>query len=151
MAEIMPAAPRRHPALPATLSRMGRKRAIHATVQFNAPESNIALWAPPRDVSGDTLTTSRGVGAHQAHLQATLGKPLQCQECHTVPAKVYVAGHLDSYPLPAKVVMNDTLANLVSGKRNTCSASGVQSCSIAVQQYFLPRKLASAKINCTRQ
>ncbi len=82
---------------------------------FNAPVSNIALWAPPRDVSGDTLTTSRGVGAHQAHLQATLGKPLQCQECHTVPAQVYVAGHLDSYPLPAKVVMNDTLANLVSG------------------------------------
>ncbi len=81
---------------------------------FNALASNIILWAPPRDVSGDTLTTARGVGAHQPHLQATFGKPLQCQECHTVPAQVYVAGHLDSYPSPAKVLMNDTLANLVS-------------------------------------
>ncbi|HTY10197.1 MAG TPA: CxxxxCH/CxxCH domain-containing protein [Bacteroidota bacterium] len=81
---------------------------------FNAPESNMALWAPPRGVNGDTSSTSRGVGAHQAHLQATLGKTVKCQECHTVPSHVYAAGHFDS-PLPAKVALNDTLANVVSG------------------------------------
>jgi hypothetical protein len=81
---------------------------------FNAPANNSALWAPPRDVNGNTATTSRGVGAHQGHLQAIIGKVLKCQECHTVPAQVYAAGHFD-YPLPARVVLNDTLANLVSG------------------------------------
>ena len=81
---------------------------------FSAPATSVVLWAPPRGVNGDSLTTSRAVGAHQGHLQATFGKALKCQECHTVPAQVYAAGHLDS-PLPAKVAMNDTLANLISG------------------------------------
>jgi len=81
---------------------------------FNAPVGNNLSWAPPRAVNGDTVATSRGVGAHQAHLLATMGKVLKCQECHTVPSQVYAAGHINS-PLPAIVAMNDTLANLVSG------------------------------------
>jgi predicted CxxxxCH...CXXCH cytochrome family protein len=81
---------------------------------FSAPVSNNVLWAPPRAVNGDTATTSRGVGAHQGHLQATIGKVLKCQECHTVPSQVYALGHINS-PSPAIVAMNDTLANLVSG------------------------------------
>jgi predicted CxxxxCH...CXXCH cytochrome family protein len=81
---------------------------------FTAPASNIASWAPGKSINGDTLTTARGVGAHQKHLQATMGKAVKCQECHSLPTQVYSAGHLDS-GLPAEVVMKDTLANLVTG------------------------------------
>ena len=111
---------------------------------FNAPESNSALWAPPRGVNGDTSTTSRGVGAHQGHLQATIGKTLKCQECHTVPTQVYATGHINS-SLPAIVAMNDTLANLVSANGALVPHPAYRCYSIAMQQYFLSRKLASAK------
>jgi len=53
--------------------------------------------APPRDLSGNTSTTSRGVGAHQAHLLgSSLASPLLCSECHNVPSSVYQAGHIGS-------------------------------------------------------
>jgi predicted CxxxxCH...CXXCH cytochrome family protein len=45
----------------------------------------------------------RGVGAHVAHmLGGPLSIPLDCVECHTVPALFDQAGHVDS-PLPAEV------------------------------------------------
>lgn len=61
--------------------------------------------APPRDLSGATLTTALGVGAHQAHLQGThlLAPPIACAACHVVPATVTAPGHIDS-PQPAEVV-----------------------------------------------
>lgn len=80
---------------------------------FSASANDITSWAPPRSVKGDTLTSLRGVGAHQAHLRATLGKALKCQECHNVPTQLYAAGHLGT-GLPANVVLGDTLANLVT-------------------------------------
>ncbi|HTR81195.1 MAG TPA: CxxxxCH/CxxCH domain-containing protein [Bacteroidota bacterium] len=84
---------------------------------FSASPDSIGVWAPPRDVNGDTLTSARGVGAHQEHLKAMIGKAVKCQECHNVPSQVYAPGHLDG-GLPARVVLGDTLANLVtaSGK-----------------------------------
>jgi predicted CxxxxCH...CXXCH cytochrome family protein len=42
--------------------------------------------APPRDTKGNTDTASRGVGAHQSHLGATLATPVACSECHVVPS-----------------------------------------------------------------
>jgi predicted CxxxxCH...CXXCH cytochrome family protein len=43
--------------------------------------------APPKDTTGSALTTSPGVGAHQAHLQAgSLSAAFACTECHRVPA-----------------------------------------------------------------
>ncbi|HTX17468.1 MAG TPA: CxxxxCH/CxxCH domain-containing protein, partial [Bacteroidota bacterium] len=81
--------------------------------KFTGSAGDMLTWAPPRAVNGDSLTTVRGVGAHQEHLNATFGKALQCQECHTVPGQLYAAGHLD-HPLPATVAMKDTLANLVT-------------------------------------
>jgi predicted CxxxxCH...CXXCH cytochrome family protein len=56
--------------------------------------------APPFDLSGNTDTSSRGVGAHQIHLtaSATHGK-LECNECHKVPKTVDEPGHADDlYP-----------------------------------------------------
>ena len=42
--------------------------------------------APPKNVSGDTSTTIRGVGAHQAHLtDTTISRVIKCIQCHQVP------------------------------------------------------------------
>jgi len=55
--------------------------------------------APPRSLAGQTAPTARGVGAHQAHLQATahLRGPIACNECHRVPAEVSSAGHFTGH------------------------------------------------------
>jgi predicted CxxxxCH...CXXCH cytochrome family protein len=62
--------------------------------------------APPRDTATppNTATTARGVGAHQSHLApATLYfKPIQCADCHRVPATVTSVGHIDTL-LPAEI------------------------------------------------
>ena len=81
---------------------------------FTGSANDVASWAPPRSITGDSSTTSRGVGAHQGHLRATFGKTLKCQECHNVPTQVFAAGHLNSGP--ATVHMGDTLANLVTAQ-----------------------------------
>ena len=81
---------------------------------FLGESGDIASWAPPKALAGDTATTVRGVGAHQKHLAGVLGKTVKCQECHVVPTTLYSLGHLDSNT-PAEVVLNDTLANLTTG------------------------------------
>lgn len=60
--------------------------------------------APPKDTTGGTATTLRGVGAHQAHLAtgATWHRDIACSECHAVPATVSSVGHIDT-PLPAEL------------------------------------------------
>jgi len=59
--------------------------------------------APPLDLSGNTSSSSPGVGAHQIHV---LGSPrsraVGCEECHAVPASVLAAGHIDT-PEPAEL------------------------------------------------
>jgi predicted CxxxxCH...CXXCH cytochrome family protein len=62
--------------------------------------------APPRDLSGNQLTSALGVGAHQRHLQggAALRGPLACAECHAVPSAVTDPGHIDTPP-PAEVAL----------------------------------------------
>lgn len=64
--------------------------------------------APPTDLSGNTLTTAIGVGAHRAHLLVPSGLrgPIPCTTCHNVPTQIDDAGHIDSPP-PAEVVGND--------------------------------------------
>lgn len=54
--------------------------------------------APPKDLSDNVDPIVRGVGAHQKHLGGSFGAAVACTECHTVPTKVYDAGHLDSSP-----------------------------------------------------
>jgi predicted CxxxxCH...CXXCH cytochrome family protein len=52
--------------------------------------------APPRDTRGNTLTTARGVGAHQRHLE---GGPLRagigCTECHPTPGTSHPSGAVE--------------------------------------------------------
>jgi predicted CxxxxCH...CXXCH cytochrome family protein len=50
--------------------------------------------APPKDSTGNTATTVRSVGAHQAHLaDGSLHKAIACAECHDVPRDL--ANHPD--------------------------------------------------------
>ncbi|RJR19578.1 MAG: CxxxxCH/CxxCH domain-containing protein [Nitrospiraceae bacterium] len=58
------------------------------------PAPNYAK-APPKDTAGDTAATDAQVGAHQAHLQATLSNDIACSQCHTVPSAVSDAGHIN--------------------------------------------------------
>lgn len=69
----------------------------------SACHGSSANAAPPRDLAGHTDRSFVSVGAHQAHLGASrLRGPLQCQECHAVPATVDEPGHID-HALPARV------------------------------------------------
>ncbi|MBX7192601.1 MAG: CxxxxCH/CxxCH domain-containing protein, partial [Sandaracinaceae bacterium] len=59
--------------------------------------------APPRDTTGGTATTARGVGAHQSHLRtSTWHRDIACTECHVLPATVGDVGHNDT-ALPAEL------------------------------------------------
>lgn len=52
--------------------------------------------APPKDLSGDTLPSAAGVGAHTAHLAAsTWRRAIQCTGCHKVPQTLDAPGHID--------------------------------------------------------
>ncbi|MEK6650289.1 MAG: CxxxxCH/CxxCH domain-containing protein, partial [Bacteroidota bacterium] len=91
--------------------------------------------APPTDLSGNTATSARGVGVHQAHLVATSAKSVKCAECHTVPASLDYTGadgHLEGTAL-AEVAMADTLARLVTNAGasvpNPTYDATAQSCS----------------------
>lgn len=62
--------------------------------------------APPRDLSGDTEPTHPGVGAHQAHLDASSkARQLACEECHQVPENWLSPGHIDT-TAPAEVIFS---------------------------------------------
>jgi len=64
--------------------------------------------APPTDISGNTSTTIKSVGAHSKHLlDNTLGNKVSCGSCHQTPQSVYDAGHMDSQ-LPAEVLLKET-------------------------------------------
>ncbi len=58
--------------------------------------------APPRDVLGRTEPGLPSIGAHQAHLGASLWhRDVRCEDCHVVPAEVDDPGHVD--PSPAEL------------------------------------------------
>jgi predicted CxxxxCH...CXXCH cytochrome family protein len=63
--------------------------------------------APPRSLTGDTSSSSTGVGAHQAHLfgHIVISAPIACSACHQVPANVGSPGHLDTLR-PAEVIFS---------------------------------------------
>ncbi|MEO6600941.1 MAG: CxxxxCH/CxxCH domain-containing protein [Polyangiaceae bacterium] len=60
--------------------------------------------APPRDLSGASLASYPGVGAHLIHLQASAThSAIACTECHIVPKTIDAPGHADS-ARPAELV-----------------------------------------------
>ncbi len=59
---------------------------------------DVTSSAPPRDTSGNTVTTAVGVGAHRQHLAtSTWRAPMQCASCHVVPVTGDLA-HVDTTP-----------------------------------------------------
>jgi predicted CxxxxCH...CXXCH cytochrome family protein len=52
--------------------------------------------APPRDLEGNTSSSSPGVGAHQNHLNPDdhICAPMACGDCHLVPENVLSPGHI---------------------------------------------------------
>ena len=52
--------------------------------------------APPQDLSGQSATTLRSVGAHQAHVVGRgLARAVRCEECHPVPTAVLQGVHVN--------------------------------------------------------
>ena len=73
------------------------------TAACNACHGSATTGAPPTDTAGNTATTARGVGAHQAHLaMSTWRGPIECTECHIVPTAYADSGHVDT-ALPAEL------------------------------------------------
>lgn len=88
---------------------------------FNTP----SRVSPPQDLSGNTSTTFKGVGAHDKHLNTnSLGSTIECETCHTVPSSITSAGHLDGN-LPAEVNFSGSaIFNIASNANyNTSSIS----------------------------
>lgn len=68
--------------------------------------------APPADLSGNSVTSAKGVGAHTVHLTGgDLSNGMDCSECHLVPAATDEAGHIGAELLPAEITWG-TLASM---------------------------------------
>lgn len=83
--------------------------------------------APPNALGGNDDPSSRGVGAHTAHLQASVSAPVACTECHAVPATVDAPGHIDDgWPadlLWGTLTTTDGATATWDGATLTCSGS----------------------------
>ena len=82
--------------------------------------------APPRDLSGNTSSSARGVGAHQAHVlgKTVISAPIACSACHQVPAAIGSPGHLD-HLRPATVTFSGlAVADGATPTWNGASCSG---------------------------
>ncbi|MDZ7261223.1 MAG: CxxxxCH/CxxCH domain-containing protein, partial [candidate division KSB1 bacterium] len=81
--------------------------------------------APPFDLSRNSLTTARGVGAHTVHVMGgTLSDGMDCTECHAKPEKIDDPGHIGPDLLPAEI----TWGKLAQQDGATPSWDGVQTC-----------------------
>ncbi len=90
---------------------------------FRAMENDIASWAPPKAISGDTSQSAAGVGAHQSHLLShSISAAITCAECHTVPPLFSTTGHLDGNNI-AEVRFNDSLASVITNEPTTLNYS----------------------------
>ncbi len=64
----------------------------------NASASDITSWAPPEDLTNNTLTTAIGVGAHQIHLSGDTWSTAfnrNCNLCHTPLTGFADPNHID--------------------------------------------------------
>lgn len=81
--------------------------------------------APPKDLTDHISPTFRGVGAHQKHvLGGSLGAAVACADCHSVPAALSSAGHIDA-SAHAEVRFDSTSAMFASGSVVTQGAATV--------------------------
>lgn len=68
--------------------------------------------SPPLSLDGSTDPTTRGVGAHERHLDGTLSdrisEPLACTMCHEVPQSVMQPGHYGTPQTPVTLPSGGT-------------------------------------------
>ncbi|MBL8921232.1 MAG: hypothetical protein JNJ54_20380 [Myxococcaceae bacterium] len=75
---------------------------LDLTVDCKTCHGDTTSPAPPRDTTGNTSTSARGVGAHRSHLgPSAWHAEVTCDDCHTVPTRADDPGHLGL--LPAEV------------------------------------------------
>ncbi len=78
--------------------------------------------APPKDLTGNTAATARGVGAHQAHLKAsTWHLAVTCASCHVVPTTNDAPGHRDGDNVAEVKFSTLNAAGVYTAGTTTCS------------------------------
>ena len=95
---------------------------LNGTVDFADPNTPCKTChgsdgsaAPPPDLQGNTATSAVGVGQHQRHLTApvlNIRGPIQCSECHQVPANANSPGHFGAGHVPGTVAMASVFPNV---------------------------------------
>ncbi|HEX7597678.1 MAG TPA: CxxxxCH/CxxCH domain-containing protein, partial [Polyangia bacterium] len=108
---------------------------LNGTVDFadadtpcNACHGSATSNAPPPDLQGNTASSAKGVGMHQRHLTAPLlgiRGPIECSECHQVPATVGSPGHLGPGHAPGTVASAAVFPN-VTGSGTLARAQSAQ-------------------------
>lgn len=104
---------------PDDVTIVNRAKHVNGEVDYLVPSGcntchgNETNAAPPKDLAGNTLTTSPGVGAHQSHSKtsSTVARVIQCTDCHLVPQSVLASGHMDT-PLPAELTWSSVATGL---------------------------------------
>jgi predicted CxxxxCH...CXXCH cytochrome family protein len=95
---------------------------LNGTVDFadantpcNTCHGSAASPAPPPDLQGNSDPGAIGVGQHQRHLvtpQLDIRGPIQCSECHQVPANVLSPGHFGPGHAPGTVAAAAVFPNV---------------------------------------
>lgn len=85
----------------------------------NTCHGSSASIAPPKDLSGNTQTSARGVGAHQKHLKTSaISGGFHCSTCHQPPESFSDPIHIDLTSPGAAVVFSDSLAYTKSSENH---------------------------------
>ncbi len=81
----------------------------------NTCHGSVSSPAPPPDLEGNTDPSAVGVGQHQRHVVApilNIRGPIQCSECHQVPADASTPGHYGTGHAPGTVAMATVFPNV---------------------------------------
>ena len=99
---------------------------LNGTVDFaaantpcNACHGSPTSPAPPPDLEGNTDSSAVGVGQHQRHVTAPvldIRGPIQCSECHQVPADASSPGHFGQGHAPGTVAAAAVFPNVAGSE-----------------------------------
>jgi predicted CxxxxCH...CXXCH cytochrome family protein len=99
------------------------------TCHGDSSRSGLIAAAPPVDLRQSVSRGSRGVGAHQAHLNGNAWwAGAACTDCHTVPTSLWDPGHVGDKETRATVIFGGVAAKgAVSAgyDRNSLTCSGI--------------------------
>ena len=110
---------------PASATHIDGKVDFNASIACNTCHGTALDGAPPVSLDGSSDPTTRGVGAHDAHLDPTfpnrMGHVAACSDCHVVPTSITQPGHLGTGPDATVVVLG-------GGSYDTATGSCVNPC-----------------------